>query len=320
MRNSIALTSDFGCAKDALSFVLVGAFLIFLFQTTLLAQAQFSTTPDEKTMIVDDAPEMEVYALGKSVVVKKRAKGVLAFGGDVIVEGRVDGDVASIGGSVIQKRDAYIGGDVIVFGGAYKPEDEKPLREAGKETVMFGMFEEEIRNLANDPTQLFSPAFSLAFFAQRVLSVLFWFVISLGLTTLAPGAVSRAIARIQLSLVKVLSIGALAFVVTLIGVIGSVKVLPNYLSVTLGLMTFVLMMLAYVFGRVAVHVSLGKIIQKYLLSEKNKSETLAILLGVLFWTIILSVPYIWTIALFALFATGLGLVLTARSTTSWQHG
>ena len=130
---------------------------------------------------------------GKSVIVKQRAKGVLAIGGDITVEGRVSGDVATIGGSIIQRRDAYIGGDIIAFGGAYKPESQTPLREAGKETVMFAMFEDELREMAQNPSEIFAPTFSWAFFAQRILSVLFWFIVSFGLTTLAPGAVSRAI-------------------------------------------------------------------------------------------------------------------------------
>jgi cytoskeletal protein CcmA (bactofilin family) len=76
-------------------------------------------------LIIEDAPEMEVFAFGKTVIVKKQAKGVLAFGGDVIVEGRVEGDVAAIGGSVTQKENAFIGGDVIIFGGTYRPKAKR---------------------------------------------------------------------------------------------------------------------------------------------------------------------------------------------------
>lgn len=270
-------------------------------------------------MTVDDAPDMEVVAFGKSVIVKNRAKGVLAIGGDITVEGSVSGDVATIGGSIIQRADAYIGGDVIAFGGAYRPESQAPLREAGKETVMFGMFEDELREMAKNPSEIFSPTFSWAFLARVLLSVLFWFVVSFALTTLAPGSISRAIARFQLSTLKVAVIGTVTFVLMLIGVIGSVNVLPDYLSVSLGLMAFVLLMLAYVFGRVALQLSVGKFLQKNLLRNGSRSETLAILFGVVFWTLLLSVPYVWTLAVLSLFIAGLGLVLTARTTTNWRH-
>jgi hypothetical protein len=299
--------------------LIAAAACLFVFGTIVPAQTQFSVTPDNKTMLIDDAPEMEVVAFGKTVIVRGRAKGVLAVGGDVIVEGQVSEDVATIGGSIVQKSDGYIGGDVIAFGGVYKPESLQPLREQGKETVMFGMFEDELRDIAQNPTELLSPSLSLSFLAQRILSVLFWFIVSLGLTTLAPGAVSRAVARFQLSVTRVILIGIATLFVILVAVAAVANVLPDYLSVSFGLMAFVLVVLAYVFGRVALQVSIGKMIQKHMLGEQNRSETLAILLGVVFWTVLLSLPYVWTLALLALFAAGSGLVLTARSNPSWSR-
>jgi hypothetical protein len=183
---------------------------------------------------------------------------------------------------------------------------------------MYAGYEEEIRDLSQNPSSLFSPHFSLTFLAQRMLSILFWFVLSLSLATLAPGAVSRAIARFQLSTLKVIAIGVAAFLATTIGVVGSLNFLPNPLGVIFGMMAFVLLMLAYVFGRVALNLSIGKLLQKHLLGEKSSSETLAILIGVVAWTLLLSIPYVWTIALFTLFSSGVGLVLTARSQRTWR--
>jgi len=293
------------------------AAVVFILTGVVFSYSQISATSTE-TFTVDDVPDQEVVCYGKTVIVKTRAKGVLAIGGDVIVEGSVSGDVAAVGGSVIQREGAYIGGDVFAVGGAYRPENPNPLREEGRETVMYAGYEEEIRDLAQNPSSLFSPHFTLTFLAWRVLSVLFWFVLSLGLTTLAPGAVSRAIARFQLSTLKVIAIGAGAFLLTTAGVIGSSGVLPDPLGVILGMMALFLLMLAYVFGRVALNVFLGKLLQKSLLGEKYNSEALAILIGVLGWTLLLSIPYVWTLALFILFSTGVGLVLTARSQSTWQ--
>ncbi len=256
--------------------------------------------------------------IGKSVIVNKQAKGVLAIGGDVIVEGRIEGDVATIGGNVVQKENAYIGGDIIVFGGAYKPESQNPLREPGRETVMFGVFEEELRNFGQNPSQIFSPSLSLSFLAQRLVLALFWFVVTLVITTIAPGAVSRSVARLQLSSLKVLALGGTALLLLIGGIIAGALMLPNYLSATVWLLGVLLLILAYVFGRVSLQVSIGKLVQKHLLSESNRSETLAILIGVLIWTVLLSLPYVWLFALFAVFAVGSGLVLTGRSATKWR--
>lgn len=277
------------------------------------AKPEISLSDDEKTLIVEDAPEMEVIAIAKSVEVRKSAKGVFSFGGDVVVSGRVEGDVATIGGSVVQKEGGYIGGDVIVFGGSYKHESQTALREPGRETIVFGVWEEELRDLAQNPTQILSPTVSWTFLAQRLLLALFWFAISMVITTIAPGAVGRAVARIRLSTLKVTSLGSVVFVGSVIAILGGISILPDFLSATLGLMGLAILLLGYVFGRVALQVTVGKILQKQFLSEANRSETLATLLGVFVWTTLLSVPYIWILALFSVFAVGIGLILTARS-------
>lgn len=282
----------------------------------LFAHAQISTYTAENTIVVESAPDMEVLSYGKTVIVKKEAKGVLTFGADIIIEGRIEGDVAAIGGSIIQKEGSFIGGDVIVIGGKYKPESADPVRNEGKQTIMISGYEEEIKSFSQNPSQIFSPAISLAFLAQRIISVLFWFIVSLTFATVAPGAVSRAVTRFHLSTTKVVALGFFAFLGTAICLIAGFSLLPSYLSAVFGMMTLIMLLLAYVFGRVALNVSFGKLIQKHLLPESNRSETLAILIGVVTWTVLLSVPYLWIFALLALFSAGIGLVITARTPTA----
>lgn len=249
--------------------ILLGFVFILSAVFTIYAQGSISLSQDEKTLTIEDAKDNEIFAFGKTVIIKKAAKGVLSFGGDIIVEGRVEGDVAAIGGNVIQREGGFIGGDVFVFGGTYRAESQQPLRNAEKETVMVAMFEQELRNFAENPASLFSPTFSWTFIAQRLLLILFWFIISLALTTISPGAVSRAVTRLQLSSLKVFAIGFLGFWVVIFSVIASVSFLPGYLSAIVGLMAFVLLFLGYVFGRVALQMSIGKIVQKYLCPKKS---------------------------------------------------
>ena len=67
------------------------------------------------------------------------------------------------------------------------PRIRKSLEGENKETMIFAAYEDEVRNLTQNLSQLFAPSFSVAFVAQRSVSVLFWFLISLGFTTIAPG-------------------------------------------------------------------------------------------------------------------------------------
>jgi hypothetical protein len=298
---------------------LVYSIALILFATcSLFALPQITTGTDDETLTIENAPEMQVIAISKTVVIKKQAKEVLVWGGDVIVEGRVEGDVAAIGGSVIQKENGFIGGDVIVFGGRYKTESAQPLRVDGKQTVMFGAFEDELRGLAHDPTQILTPTLSFSFIVQRILSALFWFIITFGAAAIAPGAVSRATARLKLSGLKITAIGVAGFLLTCLAVMVGMSVLPEYISPVVGLMAFVIIMLAYGFGRVVLHVSIGKYLQERFSKRGRGSETISILIGVLACTAILSLPYVWTLALFAFFSIGTGLVLTARSSNFWK--
>lgn len=295
---------------------LFAAFFSLLLTCSLAAQTYLSQ-PDEKTLIVDEAAEMEIFAFGKTVIIRKSAKGVLVFGGDIVIEGKVEEDVGVIGGSVTQKKNGFIGGDLIIFGGTYKPESEQPLRNPGKETVMFAVFEDELRHLAQSPAQIFSPQLSWSFLAQRLISVLFWFLVSLILTTVAPGAVSRAVARFQLSTLKVCGFGAVGLFAILFGVMISLSFLPHYIGLIISPMAFLLLLLAYVFGRVTLQASTGKWVQKVILPEKKQSETFALFIGALVWSLILSIPFVWAFAWAALLIASLGLILTARNSNSW---
>lgn len=306
----IDIKRELGRACLYLSFT---AIAVALFSFSAYGAAALTVTPDSEALEVHESPEMQVIAVAKSVVVKNSAKDVFVFGGDVVVEGSVSGDVAVVGGSITQKENAFIGGDVIVIGGAYKPDSRQPLRTPETETIVFGILEDELRELGRNPGSILSPSITPTFFAQRVLSALFWFVITLGFATIAPGAVSRAIARTKLSPAKVVGLGLAGIIVSLVVVTGASGYLPEYLGVVVWLMTGGLLLLAYLFGRVTLQLSLGKYLQKQLLPNFKQNETIAILIGVIVWTIFLSLPYVWTLAVLAVFAAGVGLVLTARS-------
>lgn len=304
--------------------VFVGIFTFLAIHNTVSAKApEFGIDGDQ--IYVDDSPDTDVIAFGKKVIINKRAKSVFVVGGDVEINGDVEGSVGVIGGSVTQKKEAFIGGDVMVIGGSYKPEIDHPLRNAGKETVMLGIFEDEIRDFSRNPSNIFSPELSAAYIAQRLLSILFWFLISMGLVTIAPGGISRAVTRLKLSSLKVAVIGVLAMIsviigVAAIGVAASAGFLPNYLGGIVGLMALILLVLAYVMGRVTLHVIVGKYIQKHFFGEGLRSEAFAILFGVIAWAVILSIPYLWTVGVLSLFIAGVGLVLTAKATTNWSAG
>ncbi|MDQ4121747.1 MAG: FapA family protein [Acidobacteriota bacterium] len=302
----------------------------WLFALLVVLQSAFSAfgqhtpaiLPDESNaIVVAENSDSDVFGFGKSVIVRGTVKkGVMAFGGDIIVEGRIEGDAATIGGSVYQRQNSHIGGDVVIIGGVYNHGKTAPGRNPESQTVMYAGFENELRGAMQNPASLWAPDFSAWYFVQRILAVLFWFVVSLVLTTISPGAVSRGITRLNLSGLKIAIVGALAMLVTTLFVGFLLGALPTPVSVLAGAMITVLLFLAYIFGRVVVNAATGKYIYKRIFGENRKrSESTALLLGTVFWVFVLSLPYFWAFAFIGLILISLGLVLTARRPFDWRN-
>jgi hypothetical protein len=283
-----------------------------LFVTGVAAQAAIDQG-NAKTITIKDVPDQEVIIFAKDVIVVGEARGVLVFGGDITILGRVTGDVGAIGGSIVQKEQGMIGGDVFVIGGSYKPEANEPLRGAGRETLVYAGYEEELRAYAQQPSLLFAPAMSWSFLVQRLFSLLFWFSIGLLITMISPGAVSRAAARIRIKPLTVVGVGSAGLLLATVGVIASVGLFPGFIGGILGLMAFIFILLSYVFGRTVLQVAIGKILLKTLKPKAKASDTYSILCGAFVLTLLLSLPYLWIVALFVLFASSIGLIITVRS-------
>jgi hypothetical protein len=276
---------------------------------------------DPTTIIVEGEDTKDVFGMGRSVIVRGRVRnGVMAFGGDVIVEGRVDGDVGVIGGTITQREKSFVGGDVLVIGGAYHHGKTAPGRDPETKTIMFAGYEEELRELGRNPLSLLEPKWTTASFGMRVLSILFWFIISLGLTAATPGAISRAAARLQLTSLRVAVIGLVAAFVLAFGVPAALYLLPPVLGVFVGALAMLLWSVAYICGRVPIYAATGRWLQRRLLGETQRSESIALLFGATFWAIVLSLPYVWPFVLAGLVVTSLGLTLTVGYRNNWKLG
>lgn len=295
----------------------------FLFVASLCAVgaiAQERRSGSSEEIVVEGEHTSDVFGVGRSVRVRGRVThGVLAFGGDVIVEGRVEGDVAAVGGSVFQREGSYVGGDVMIFGGKYQHEGSAPERSPESKTIMVAGYEQELRELARNPLSILTPSLSLAYAGQRLLAVLFWFIVSLAITSVTPGAVSRAAARLQLTSLRVALIGLLGAFIVGPGVVVSLRYLPQFVGALVLVTAFLLIVVSYLFGRVVIQAATGRWLQRAFLSEENRSESVALLLGATFWAIVLALPYVWPLIVAGLFVTSLGLALTARYRVNWKR-
>jgi hypothetical protein len=298
-----------------------------LFACLLMANAIHAETsdgllPDDRApLVVEGVRESDVFGWGQSVVVRGHVRhGVMAFGGDVIIEGTIDGDVATIGGSIVEREGAQVGGDVIVLGGSYRRSSTNArVRNPASTSVMFEGFEPELRNIMRNPASLLAPQWSLPYLGSRVLAVLFWFIASLMLTSVTPGAISRAVTRLQLTNLRVAVIGFLGSILMTFGVVAGLSVLPTVMGALVGLAALILLLLAYLFGRVAIQAATGQWLQRRFFPEKYRSESIALLAGTILWAILLSLPYVWPLVGAGLLVASLGLALTARYRVGWKR-
>lgn len=295
-------------------------FAIALMLAAVQAQTPYEPIPGDDPYVVEGVSETIVYSLGRSLRINGNAKnGAFALGGDVIVQGTVDGDVAAIGGSVIQLEGARINGDVMVVGGSYRHLDKDPSRNPASQTIMYAGYEQELRNVMRNPKDLLSPHWSAAYIGFRILAILFWFIVSLALTAAMPGTISRGIARLQLSSLRVAIIGFLGAVAIGPGALLALRYLPTPISVVVGLMAFLLILVAWLFGRVIIYAATGRWLQRRFLKLGQNSEAVALLLGTMFWITLSSLPYVWPVVVAIILVMSLGLALTARYRVGWKR-
>jgi hypothetical protein len=307
------------CAAQAFckTIGLLGALLLWMI--VVQAQAVSEEHPgDPQAKVIEGVVNNTVFGLGQSIRITGSVKqGAIAFGGDVIVEGSVDGDVAAIGGSVIQREGSWIGGDVIVLGGIYHHGKAAPGRNPKSDTFMYAGYEDELRRVTRDPFSLLRPQLTAAFLGTRLLAVLVWFIISLALTAVMPNTVSRAVTRLQLSSLRVAIIALIGSIVLGLGLPLLLLVLPSIIGAPILIMTLLLILVSSLFGRVVIFAATGNWLRRRFFS-RIQSDSVALLLGVVFWVTLESLHYIWPFVIAGLLGFSLGLALTARYRIGWK--
>jgi hypothetical protein len=315
LSNSQAALATFHLSPRNLDLNRLFALLLWVLILVGVASAQNSA---QQELVIKGNNEGTVYGLGNSVRITGTAKEAIALGGDVIVEGTVEGDVATIGGSVIQKPGARIGGDVMVFGGTYRTEDAHANRNSEAITIMYAGYQQELADMMRNPTGLFSPHWTPSYLGIRLLVVLFWFVVSLAFTAVMPGTISRGVARLQLTSLRVAAIGLIGMVVVFAGVLVCLKLVPEPISIVIGLLALSLWFVAGLFGRVILYAATGRWLQRKYFRIAKHSEAVALLVGTGFWVLLTSLPYVWPFMAAFILIISFGLALTARYRVGWN--
>jgi hypothetical protein len=273
---------------------------------------------DPNARVIEGVNNTTVFGMGQSIRITGQVDGAIAFGGDVIIEGSVNGDVAAIGGSVIQREGSHVSGDVIVVGGFYHHGQQEPERDPKSVTIMYAGYENELRHVMREPFSLLQPRLTAAFVGSRLLAMLIWFIVGLAVTAALPNTVSRAVTRIQLTSLRVAVIGFLGSIAVTLGVFLCLWLSPRALGVVVSIIAILFVAVSWVFGRIVISMATGHWLQRRLW-PRAQMESVKLLMGIAFWTILLSLPYVWPIIASGLLVLSLGLSLTARYRLSWKR-
>ena len=186
----------------------------------------------------------------------------MSFGGDVIVEGVVEGDVATIGGSVIQKAGSRIGGDVIVLGGTYRADDTPAQSQPEAMTMMYAGYQQELRDMMRNPTGLVQSALDADLFRNEAAGGA---VLVSRFARIHGGDAGHDQPRrraLQLTSLRVAAIGLIGVVVLFGGVLLCLWIMPEPIRVLVGLLALLLWLVAGLFGRVILYAATGRWLQR----------------------------------------------------------
>jgi len=174
--------------------------------------------------------------------------------------------------------------------------------------------------MMRNPTGLFSPRWTPTYLGTRFLVILFWFLVSMAFTAAMPNTISRGVARLQLTSLRVAVIGLIGVVIVFGGVPLALSILPETLGVLVGLLALLFLIVAGLFGRVILYAGTGRWLQRKYVPIGKNSEAVALLLGTSFWVLLTSLPYVWPFMAAFILIISFGLALTARYRVGWNAG
>lgn len=279
----------------------------------LTLSALFADSRPGPPLVIEESDDLheDLVVVGREVVIVGHVRGgVLALGGDVNVSGTVDGDVASIGGSVVQSSGSHISGDVLIVGGHYTHASDK-CRGSRSETVVFAGTGDALRDFfANPARQLLVPTLDRGYFGWRIAAALSSFLLAILLVAIAPAQVSRASERLAADSLKIAAIGLVGTLAVVLFVGIALVALPAPLSAVLSGLTLLVLVVVQLFGRVVAYFLVGRWLQRRLLGTSSRSQTVALLLGVLAFAFVGSLPIVGALLVFATFILSVGIMLT----------
>lgn len=251
------------------------------------------------------AEAKNIVKIGSDIIIEngQTVNNVVDIGGQVTIYGLAEGNVLAVGGSIVLTNNAVVRGNVVCVGGVIAKSsgaqvfgDITEINSSNISTAVASVFRGEMEGWS-----LIFNIISLCFFAVI-------FLIALLMTILIPRPLTAIVHEIQNRKSRSFFWGFLA---TLMMVPFFMLLVVSIIGITLIPLAFTMLLLALIFGYIAVGTLIGNFLFHRISRGREKTLVGQTLLGLILLWLIGWIPYIgWIAKVFAL-TLGLGGVLLA---------
>jgi len=290
------------------------AFITLFFIGTLLPLRGLQNIGfKEDVFVAKDEVQDNVIAFGGNVTIEGRVKeSVIAFGGTIILSGEVGDSVVGIGSVITLRSTAVVKGDVVSLGGALNKE---PGCVIGGDTVYF-KGGEMISKLFRGG--LFSFPLMPIILALKLISMFIWLLLAIVIAAVFPRQLSLASSQIRAAFWPVVGLGIVALIL-----FTGLVIICALLSLVLIGIPFLLFLIAAglvikIFGTVVLFYFFGESIGKAF-GSKTVTPLAAVMLGLILISFIKFIPIIGFLFSFCLSLIAWGVVIRTKfgTTESW---
>ncbi len=295
--------------KKILTLVLFG--LIVLAPLATPAAARAAVSSQKEIHVAPGETSEAILSFGGNVLVEGQVKGdVVVIGGSITIAGDVDQSVVGIGSHIVVQSTARIGKDLAALGGSLEKE---PGCTIGGDTTYFQTRELGERLFRDG--HLFRGAFSLSLIplilAVKLVMIFLWLIVAVIGAALFPKPIAYAAGELRKHFWPAFGIGLAAILVFTMAMIFAALLSIILIGIPIVLALGVAGFIIKIFGRLAVFYFLGA---AALGAARGRSVSAmgGVLMGLVIFSLAGFVPVLGFLFTFGLNAAGWGIALRTK--------
>jgi len=257
---------------------------LFLFGLLSPLQGRENITLKEEVFVAKDEVQDNIIAFGGNVVVEGRVKeSVVAFGGSIVLSGEVGDTVVGVGSTITLRSTAVIKGDLVSLGGVLHKE---PGCLIEGDTVYFKSSELVSRLFRGGLLSFPLIPIILIF---KLMTMFVWLLLAVVLAAIFPRQLAFASAQVRSAFWPTLGTGVLALLV-----FATLVIFSALLSILLIGIPFLLFLVAIglvikVFGQVVLYYFFGESLGRAF-GSRTPSPLISVILGLVVVSLITLIP------------------------------